>query len=320
MYRISKLFNPEIFQGKSKKQNYFEGWYYKIVDKDEKNSFAFIPGIAYDKDKNGHAFIQIIDSLQYRTEYFKFHVDKFIYSEKELDVIIDENRFTQMGIEIHLQNQNYPVQGKLKFNDIEPFPKTLTRPGIMGIFSFVPFMECYHGVVNIHQKIEGSLLINHKEVDFTDGYGYIEKDWGRSFPKWWVWVQCNHFKEKDISLMFSIAQIPWLKKHFTGFISFLKIKDKMYLFATYTGAKVKHLEHKNGIIEILVEDRKYSLSISGGYNESGVLKAPKNGIMERKISESISSTVKVILKDNKGKVIFEDYGKNSGLEVVGGQL
>jgi hypothetical protein len=120
--------------------------------------------------------------------------------------------------------------------------------------------------------------------------------------------------------MFSIAQIPWLKNYFTGFISFLKIKDKMYLFASYTGAKVKHLEHKNGIIEILVEDRKYSLSISGEYNESGVLKAPKNGIMERKISESISSTVKVILKDKKGKVIFEDYGKNSGLEVVGGQL
>ena len=38
--------------------------------------------------------------------------------------------------------------------------------------------------------------------------------------------------------------------------------------------------------------------------------------MERKISESISSNVKVILKDNNRKVIFEDYGKNAGLEVV----
>lgn len=57
MYRISKTFNPEIFQGKYKKKNYFEGWYYKIVDKDEKNSFAFIPGIAFDKKGNSHSFI-----------------------------------------------------------------------------------------------------------------------------------------------------------------------------------------------------------------------------------------------------------------------
>ncbi len=120
--------------------------------------------------------------------------------------------------------------------------------------------------------------------------------------------------------MFSIARIPWLRNHFTGFLCFLKLKEEMYLFATYTGAKVKHLEHNNGIIDILIEDKKYSLWISGEYNKSGILKAPKNGLMERKISESISSTVKTVLKDKKGKVIFEDYGKNAGLEVVGKHL
>lgn len=320
MYILSKLFNPEIFQGKNKTKNYFEGWYYKLVDKEEKNSFAFIPSIAFDKWGNSHSFIQIIDSLEYRTEYFKFPVDDFTYSKKELDIKIDKNRFTRDSIEIHLGDKAYPVEGNLNFYDIEAFPKRLTSPGIMGPFSFVPFMECYHGVVNINHKIEGKLNINGKEVDFTDGYGYIEKDWGRSFPKWWVWMQSNHFSEKDISLMFSIAKIPCLKNHFTGFISFLKLKDEIYLFATYTGAKVKRLEYKDGIIDILVEDRKYSLSISGEYKKSGVLRAPKNGLMERKISESISSNIQVISKDKSGQIIFEDCGKNAGLEVVGKHL
>ncbi len=320
MYILSKLLNPEIFQGKYKSKNYFEGWYYKIVSKDEKNSFAFIPGIAYDQKRNGHAFIQIIDSLNYRTEYFKFPISAFHYSEKALDVMIGKNKFTKDKIDINLSDQNYPVSGTLKFYDIVPFPKTFTRPGIMGPFSFAPFMECYHGVVNIHQKISGTLMINEQEIDFTDGYGYIEKDWGRSFPKWWVWLQSNHFKEKDSSLMFSIAKIPLLGRHFTGFLSFLTIKEKLHLFATYTGAKVKHLEYRDGTIEIVVEDKKYSLYISGQYDESGVLKAPKNGLMERKISESISSTVKVTLKNKKGEIIFEDYGKNAGLEVVGKHL
>lgn len=320
MYNIKKLFNPEIFQGKHKKKNYFEGWYFKIVDKNETNSFAFIPGVAFDEEGNGHSFIQVIDSIEYNTEYFKFPLSDFTYSEKALDVTIAGNNFTNNKIDINLINDEFPVSGSLEFYDIVPFPKTLTRPGVMGPFSFVPFMECYHGVVNIHHEIKGSLMINGKLVDFTDGYGYIEKDWGKSFPKWYVWIQSNHFKENDVSMMFSIAKIPWLNRHFTGFLSFLKVKEEMYLFATYTGAKVKSLEYADGQINIVVEDKKHTLSISGLYNESGVLKAPKNGLMEREISESISATVKVTLKDKSGQVIFEDYGENAGLEVVGKHL
>lgn len=315
-----RIFNPEIFQGKNKKKNYFEGWYYKIVDKDETNSFAFIPGIAYDKNGEGHSFIQIINSLAYHTEYFKYPISKFSYSDRELGITIGNNNFTQDKIDIHLEDKKYPISGSLEFYDIEAFPKKLTRPGIMGPFSFIPFMECYHGVVNIHHKISGSLMINSKVIDFTDGYGYIEKDWGKSFPKWWVWIQSNHFRQENTSMMFSIAKIPWLANHFTGFICFLKIKEKMYLFATYTGAKIKSLEYKDGKIAIIVEDKKHSLSIIGEYNESGILRAPKNGLMDRKISESISSTVEVILRDNKGNILFKDYGKNAGLEVVGKHL
>lgn len=264
--------------------------------------------------------MQVIDSLEYNTEYFKFPLEDFVYSETKLYANIAGNRFKRDSININLKNDEYSVRGCLDFHKIQPFPKTLLRPGIMGPFSFVPLMECYHGIVNIHHEIKGSLMINDELVDFTGGYGYIEKDWGKSFPNWYVWMQSNHFKNKDASLMFSIAEIPWLGSSFTGFISFLKIKEEMVLFATYTGAKVKHLEYADGHINILVEDRKYSLSITGIYNKSGVLKAPKNGLMERTISESISSTLKVTLKNKQGEIIFEDCGERSGLEVVGKHL
>lgn len=79
MYRVNKLLNPEIFQGKYKKKNYFEGWYFKIVDKDEKNSFALIPGVAFDKEGNSHSFVQMIDSIGYNSEYFKFSIDDFFF-------------------------------------------------------------------------------------------------------------------------------------------------------------------------------------------------------------------------------------------------
>ena len=62
MNTLKRLFNPEIFQGVNKNKNYFEGYYFKLVDKEEKHSFAFIPGIAFDKNKSGHSFIQWIDA------------------------------------------------------------------------------------------------------------------------------------------------------------------------------------------------------------------------------------------------------------------
>ncbi len=133
-------------------------------------------------------------------------------------------------------------------------------------------------------------------------------------------MQCNHFSEEGNSVMFSVAKIPWINHYFTGFISFLKIQGRLYKFATYTGAKIKKLVYQDGIIEIQVQDHKYILLIQGKYNESGVLKAPKNGLMDRLISESISSDVRITLQRRNGEILFDDKGKSAGLEVVGKQM
>lgn len=42
---IKKIYFPILFQGNLNKKNYFEGWYYKLVNKDKTISLSFIPGI-----------------------------------------------------------------------------------------------------------------------------------------------------------------------------------------------------------------------------------------------------------------------------------
>jgi len=317
MYSVSKIFKPEIFQGKYKSKNYFEGWYFKLADESGGNLFAVIPGISYGQFKeDAHAFIQVLDSSNYNTYYFRYDISQFEYSKTDFNICIGDNTFDRNKIYLNLQQGEFRVRGMLKFYDIIPFPKTTFNPGIMGPFSFIPFMECYHDIINIQHRVEGSLIVDDNEIDFTNGNGYIEKDWGKSFPEWWIWVQSNHFEEKNISMMFSIAKIPFLNKHFTGFTSFLRINKKLYRFATYTGAQIRHLECRKGNIKILVSDKRYSMTISGEYDENGVLKAPKNGFMYREINESISSNVLVTLEDSKGSLIFSGNGKNAGMEIV----
>jgi len=329
MYLIKKLFNPEIFQGRYKRKKYFEGWYFKFIDKAEKSVYAVIPGVSYGmRAEDRHAFIQVIDAVDYKSCYFKFDFSSFKYSQNDFNISIGDNTFTRNGMILDLKrednnedknkdnNEKFEIKGAIRFIDIVPFPKTIFSPGIMGPFTFIPFMECYHGIINIHHRITGSLSINNEIKDFTGGSGYIEKDWGRSFPESWVWIQSNHFNRDDISVMFSMAKIPYLHMHFTGFVSFLRIGGRLYRFATYTGAKIRHFTCEDGQIEITAVDRHYTMTISGKYRQSGKLMAPQNGLMHREIAESISSEIEATLQDNKGMVIFHGTGKNVGMEIV----
>jgi hypothetical protein len=136
--------------------------------------------------------------------------------------------FSEKLIQLNLPG----FKGELKFNGNVAWPKSFFSPGIMGPFSFVPFMECYHGIVSMDHSIEGHLNIDGSFIEFNGGRGYIEKDWGRSFPSAYVWMQTNHFSSEGISIKASVANIPWLGSSFVGFICGLWLHDRLIQFNT----------------------------------------------------------------------------------------
>lgn len=317
-----RVFKPEIFQGVNRKRNYFEGWYYKIITADKKHAIAFIAGISYPKNgDDNHAFIQFFDAGTGQTGYFRFPVSEFRPSKKKLDVWIGENRFRKTGLEVDLQNEDLHLQGRISFENIIEYPTNLWEPGIMGPFSYLPFLECYHGVVNIHQKVSGYLWVNGDRIDFDDSYGYVEKDWGRSFPKSWVWMQSNHFKNRDVSFMVSIATIPFYVTEFTGFLSFLRIGKKFYRFATYTGAKIAYYRKNGDVLDMVIQDKRYELCFRAIHRDKSDLIAPIDGRMERVIQESINSQIIVRLYERKtGNLLFQGVGNNAGMEMMDFEL
>lgn len=316
MYSIRRIFNPEIYQGKYKSRNYFEGWYYKIIDKSSQNIFAIIPGVSITKEGK-HAFIQFINANTGLTKYFKYEIADFYYSERELDISINNNHFDKFGLAVDFGLGDLKVYGNVDFINIVSFPKSTLNPGIMGPFSFVPFMECHHGIVNMHCELTGDITFNGKRIDFTGGYGYLEKDWGSSFPQSWIWLQSNHFDEYNASVMFSVASIPWFHSHFDGLISFLRVEDKLYRFATYTGAKISKLNYDKDKLFVLIEDSKFIFNIEVTSSKGGLLKAPKKGRMDIEITETITSLVRITLTEKSGKKIFDGLGRNTGLELAG---
>jgi hypothetical protein len=313
---LHRIYHPSVFQGQNKQHNYFEGWYFKLVDPEGKHIWSVIPGISYSEDS--HSFIQLIHANTGETHYLRFSLNDFSYEVDTFSIQIGPNRFSDTQLVLDLELEHLRIHGEISIGQIQRFPVSLLSPGIMGWYAYVPFMECYHGVVSMQHDLSGHLIMNGSPVYFDGGRGYIEKDWGKSMPSDWIWMQSNHFEQNGrASFMLSVARIPWLRGYFPGFLSFLQVEDNLYRFATYNRSQVKMLRESEHRVDLVLANKKFTLEVSAMKQEGGLLKAPKQGSMERHIKESILSTLDLELKNQKGEVIFSDRGRFAGLEIVG---
>lgn len=312
--KLQALFHAEQYHGWGKTKKYFEGWYYKILSAKEDKAFAFIPGIAMDETGQQQAFIQVLDGKKLTAAYHRFEASEFIPTAGDFRVHIANNQFTKEQINLDLPN----IKGTLTFNNQVPWSNSWYSPNIMGPFSFVPFMQCYHGILSMDHSIQGQLIIDGENIDFTGGRGYMEKDWGRSFPSGYIWMQTNHFSEPGISLKSSVANIPWVGTSFVGFIAGVLLQDRLIEFTTYNFTKLRKSfadEHK---VELVMENNKHRLEIFAKREAATALASPIAGFMDGRIEESMTAQIQVQLTEKKAKrILLEDTGRNAGLEVAG---
>ncbi|MFM9949265.1 MAG: tocopherol cyclase family protein [Saprospiraceae bacterium] len=313
IHQWNALWDPDRYHGWGKSRRYFEGWYFKLVDPEEQFAFAVIPGVALGPEGKKHAFIQVLDGKRCKASYYEFPFEAFKPSSEKFEVEIGDNLFSRKRLKLALPE----LSGELVIKAPTTWPKMLGAPGIMGWYSFVPFMQCYHGVVSLNHHFEGRLDVYGVATDFTGGKGYIEKDWGRSFPACWIWSQCNHFDGAiPICAMASVAKIPWLGHSFIGFIVGFLYGERLYRFATYTGAQMKaridgstvHLAFKNKAGQ--------RLEITAHQAEGSDLRSPLSGNMTGKVNESMKAVLEVALYDGD-QLVYSGSGRNAGLELAG---
>lgn len=310
---MKKIFNPIIFQGNINKTDYFEGWYFKQVHSKTGTTYAFIPGISISK-KEKHCFIQLIISPSMDTYYFKFPIESFSYKDFPFEVKIDKNTFSESGIRLDIYDKGLIINGNLKYGKFQKIERTLFMPSIMGYFAYIPKMECNHGVISMNHEVNGLLEINGKELKFDKDKGYIEKDWGKSFPEKYIWIQGNHFSRENDSFFCSIAKIPFLGKSFMGIIANLHFNGTEYRFGTYKGSKLKDLIIKEKRVSFKLVNKSYYLKIEGIIDKSGILKSPRNGEMSETIKEGLGG--KINLELNLESKTHKTKSQHCGIEIV----
>jgi tocopherol cyclase len=337
---VRQVLHPAWYHGHDKRPPFFEGWYFKLVDASGQHRYAIIPGIFKSDDPaQHHAFVQVLNGTTGHVVYHRFPADAFHAAHDRLDVRIGASRFTDRSLSVHVDAPGQMLDGEVVFEGITPWPVTLISPGIMGWYSWVPTMECYHGVLSLDHVLSGAFVVDGRTIDWSGGRGYIEKDWGASFPSAWIWLQTNHFAPATsvaaqgtlltasvASLTASVAIIPWRRSSFRGMIVGLWHGGRLYRFATYTGAKTERLEVSDERVTWVLRGRPFvggpahRLELRAMRAEGGLIRGPSTIEMGVRVAESLSASVEVRLTRLRGgqaTLIFKGTGRYAGLEIMG---
>jgi hypothetical protein len=290
----------KYYHGIKSKKNYFEGWFFKQTSPDL--NIAFIPSIASTKESGKKCYIQVITPKfchKYEFDYSKFKVTK-----KNLYIDIDNNHFSDLGINLDLFDGVHHIKAELTYGKfLKP------RTNIMGFFGLWPFLECYHSLISMKHLVNGKVKIDDETYIFNNDIGYIESDFGKSFPYNYTWIQCNDFN-KEASFFFSKATIPFLGFKFQGFICSLISKNKEYRFSTYNFSKIREFDKDY----ISIKKGKYKLKIYIRPKLSQKLLAPVKGNMNREVFECLDGVCDIVLfRKNIKQLIIN--GKNTGVEM-----
>ena len=309
--------NPSAYHGNQNKRPFFEGWYHKLTTKDNR-SLAIIPGIYHSgKTKNKTEFIMVFEGNKGNVYFKRYKTTEFHCSKSEYTLHLGPNYFSLKEIKLDISDDQFQLTGQVFTNNIKPWPVTLMEPGCMGWYAYIPSMECFHGILSMDHSLNGKLDLNNSLYSFSNGRGYIEKDWGGNFPENWIWAQANHFQNNHASISASLATIPWKKKKFAGFIVGLYFNNRLYRFTSYRNTIIKDIYFDSKILhwQLQRKDMLLDLTIERG-EKAGLLLAPDKNDMIPKVKEYLDGKIRCQLYHNDSK-IFDDLSNICATEFIG---
>ena len=328
----ASVLRPARYHGERAAPPFFEGWYFKLVSAAQDRRLAVIPGVFLSDDPaQAHAFVQVFDGLAGHASYHQYPVTDFVADPRRFEVRIGPNRFSREAITLAIDDATRRVAGTVRLGPGPGWPVTLASPGVMGPFAWLPFLECYHGVLSFDHALAGALTVDGADFAFDGGRGYLEKDWGQAFPTAWIWMQSNHFDEPDVCLTASTAVIPLpLGVTFPGFIVGLWHRGRLHRFTTYNLARTERLAVDAERVTWVLRNRTHRLALRATRAGHGSLPGPSRAAMDRRVLETLRATIDVrlttIARGRRGRddddgaderVVFEGAGRCGGLEVIG---
>lgn len=180
---------------------FYEGWYHKISLPRQHDAFFFIYGVVNPRPGSAYpseAFVYCGRGSTLQTVYRSFPVEQFSAATEFRDVRIGEkNRATAFRFAGELKDDGHWCRWDVDLADGAAWKET------MGWLTGQPNLETSWTVGTITARATGVIEFDGERFRFDDGLGYGDHNWGRIFPRQWIWLQANTFSEPATALAVS---------------------------------------------------------------------------------------------------------------------
>jgi len=280
-------YKPSSLQGNLNRNKYFEGWFQKVYSVQHKASFIIIYGYATRNSSSTFGFIQVHIPNQ---QPILLHFPK---NEVSCD---PDQHLVQMGKHI-LTTQEIKINTSdinLELNLINNKP-IQTFKNSMGYNYFIPSLPCYHSVLNKSHGISGEIRNGKVSYTLDNELGYLEKNWGTSFPEKYIWLHAVDPSNPEVNLLFSQAEIKWMGKTFikhVGYFHFLGEHIDLRLLKNCS-ISISYMSPEKQLIQILSKSVQLGISIT--LDQQVLFKGPQDGSLSRDILHYIDAHISVQL-------------------------
>ncbi len=332
-------------------QRFFEGWYYRVTLPQVKQTFGFMYSIDDPIEKQPHSggAAQILGANdQYLCRTFpdikQFFADRYrlklghwgassllltpqLLDPKTFNKYIEQKHIKQGYQATATLNQGFicdpPTHQYCRWDyTIKPIygwgnsdrPQQATAGWLSYLSAFDPGWQ----VLMAHGLATGWIDWNGEKYEFTDAPAYSEKNWGRSFPQKWFWLNCNSFLDyPDLALTAAggVRQVLWWDES-VGLVR-LHYQGKFYQFESSRGELSWKVEPW-GYWELKGKNEQFKLRIIGTTDQPGnYVRVPTTEGLQFRCRDTMQGKITVKLRTLQGQVIINAASFLGGLEIGG---
>ncbi len=298
---------------------FYEGWYHKVSLPEQNDAFFFIYGVVNPKAGSAYpseAFVYCGRASTLQTVYRSFPVERYAAAAGSRDVRIGErNRATALRIAGDIEDGGHRCRFDVDLVDGVAWPET------MGWLTGQPNLETSWTVGTMSARAAGVIEFDGDSVRFEDGRGYGDHNWGRIFPRQWIWLQANVFSEPGTALALSGGTVDFGGTETEAYMIGLRRQGEMTTFSTQDLDRIT-AQASPGEWRVTGEGENRRIEITASCDAGTLfhLLAPTEQGMRPRARESLLGRVEVTLlaRDDAAapwREVFSGTAPLSGVEI-----
>ena len=224
----------------------------RVQKENSADSVAVIVGFWRREDgAQNEGFVELIDSRSQRAYRTTSHRVGFSAPGEPLKVKVGETILTDNTITGRFTSEDgTPIDIDLSFDGCRHWgnPDDGNDRSTMGLPGRLPFIPLKWHVSHMDGSVSGQMSIGIREARFENASIHFEKNWGKAFPKRWIWMQANQF-DGAVDAAFVAAGGPIMDIPLSpeGFMVGFRVGDDFYKWRTQdlSGFKVTEIDRDN---------------------------------------------------------------------------